>query len=135
MLNHVVTFNFGSAKVWLPAIFKTYLSCHKGVWIAVIVSPKIGAIMDHAQSSSASVYTSAEISYIQCTSHILLGIYFKLCKWLSVAEIWPPHSFGSPGVEIILWGGGGSKTCKILASICVQAKGHSFFQIYFIFGT
>ena len=31
---HGVTFNLGSAKVCLPAIFGTYFSYQKGMWIA-----------------------------------------------------------------------------------------------------
>ena len=31
---HGVTFNFGSAKVCLPAIFGTYFSSRKDMWIA-----------------------------------------------------------------------------------------------------
>ena len=31
---HVVTFNFGSAKVCLPAIFETCISYDKDIWIA-----------------------------------------------------------------------------------------------------
>ena len=34
MLIHDVTFNLGSAKVCSPAIFETYFSYHKNVWIA-----------------------------------------------------------------------------------------------------
>ena len=59
--------------------------------------------MDHAWSSSGS----AEISCVQPKSHISFGfllISFKLGKWLAMAEIWPPYSFGSPGVKIILRG-------------------------------
>ena len=56
--------------------------------------------MDHAWSSSVS----AEISCVQPTSHISFWISFELCKWLAMAEIWPPYSFGSPGVKIMLWG-------------------------------
>ena len=51
-------------------------------------------------------YASAEISCVQHTSHFSLGISFKLCKWLAMAAIWPPYSFGSPGVKRksgILW--------------------------------
>ena len=33
MLNHDVTFNRGSAKVGSPAIFQTYFSDHKDLWI------------------------------------------------------------------------------------------------------
>ena len=54
--------------------------------------------MDHAWSLSAS----AEI--LLCSTYISFGISFKLCKWLAMAEIWSPYSFGSPGVKIILWG-------------------------------
>ena len=35
MLNHDVTFNFGSAKVCSPAIFETYFSHDRDIWIAV----------------------------------------------------------------------------------------------------
>ena len=35
MLNHGVTFNLGSAKVFSPTIFKTCFSNHKDIWIAV----------------------------------------------------------------------------------------------------
>ena len=35
MLNHGVTFNLGSAKVRSPAIFETYFSRDKYIWIAV----------------------------------------------------------------------------------------------------
>ena len=35
ILNNVVTFYLGSAKVYSPAIFKTYFSYHKDIWIAV----------------------------------------------------------------------------------------------------
>ena len=69
-------------------------------------------------------------SYVQPTSHISVGISFKLCKWLAMAEIWPLHSFDSPGGKIILWG---NKNVKNFDITCVQAVGHSFFQIYFIF--
>ena len=31
---HGVTFNFGSAKMFGPAIFETYFSYHKDMWIA-----------------------------------------------------------------------------------------------------
>ena len=33
---HGVTFNFGSAKVCSPAIFETYFSYDKDIWIAAI---------------------------------------------------------------------------------------------------
>ena len=33
-MHHGVTFNFGSAKVCLPAIFDTSFSYHKDIWIA-----------------------------------------------------------------------------------------------------
>ena len=39
---------------------------------------------------------------IQAT--FLLGFLLNFCKWLDMAEIWPPYSFGSPGVKIMLWG-------------------------------
>ena len=35
MLNYCVTFNLGSAKVCSPAIFDTYFSCDRDIWIAV----------------------------------------------------------------------------------------------------
>ena len=35
MHHHGVTFNFGSAKVCSPAIFETYFSHEKDIWIAV----------------------------------------------------------------------------------------------------
>ena len=35
MINHVVTFNLGSAKVCSPAIFDIYFPYHKDIWIAV----------------------------------------------------------------------------------------------------
>ena len=35
MLNHGVTFNLGSAIDSSPAIFGTYFSYHKDIWIAV----------------------------------------------------------------------------------------------------
>ena len=50
--------------------------------------------MDHAWSSS-----------VQPTSHISFWISSKLCKWLAIAEIWPPNSFGSPVVKFMLCGG------------------------------
>ena len=34
MLHHVVTFNFGSAKVCSPAIFDTSFSYDKDIWIS-----------------------------------------------------------------------------------------------------
>ena len=34
-VHHGVTSNFGSAKVYLPAVFETSLSYDKDVWIAV----------------------------------------------------------------------------------------------------
>ena len=43
-------------------------------------------------------------SCVQPTSHISFGIYFKLFKWLTMVEIWPPYCFGRPGVKIRLWG-------------------------------
>ena len=43
-------------------------------------------------------------SCVQPTSHISFRIYFKLCKWLTMAEIGPPYCFGMPGVKIRLWG-------------------------------
>ena len=43
-------------------------------------------------------------SCVQPTSHISFGISFKLCMWLTMAEIWPPYYFGSPGITIMLWG-------------------------------
>ena len=33
-VHHGATFNFGSAKVCSPAIFETYLSYTKDIWIA-----------------------------------------------------------------------------------------------------
>ena len=33
-MHHGVTFNFGSAKVFSPAIFETSFSCDKDIWIA-----------------------------------------------------------------------------------------------------
>ena len=33
-MHHGVTFNFGSAKVCSPAIFETFFSCDKDIWIA-----------------------------------------------------------------------------------------------------
>ena len=33
-MHHGVTFNFGSAKVCSPAIFETFLSYDKDIWIA-----------------------------------------------------------------------------------------------------
>ena len=62
-------------------------------------------------------------------SRILKNISVN-AKWLAMAEIWPPYCFGSPGVKIMFWG---VKTSKILTVVCVQAEGHSFFQIYFVF--
>ena len=47
-----------------------------------------------------------------------------------MAEIWPPYSFGSPVGKIMLKR---VKTSNIFAIACVQAVGHSFFQIYFVF--
>ena len=49
--------------------------------------------MAHARSSStsASAYASAEISYVQRTSHISFWISFKFRKCLTAAEIWPPY--------------------------------------------
>ena len=35
MQNHGVTFNLGSTKVCSPAIFETYFSYHKDIWITV----------------------------------------------------------------------------------------------------
>ena len=54
--------------------------------------------MDHAGSS---VYASAssEIFCVHFTIHNSSGISLKLCKWLAMAEIWPPYSFGSPSVH------------------------------------
>ena len=69
-------------------------------------------------------------SCVQPTSHISFWISLKRCKWLAMAEIWPPYCFGSPGVKICC---GESKMSKILTIVCVQAVGHSFFQIYFMF--
>ena len=43
-------------------------------------------------------------SCVQPTSLISFGISFKLCKWLAIAEIWPPYYFGSTGVKIMIWG-------------------------------
>ena len=97
--------------------------------LSVIVSPKSRVTTDHAWSSSASVYASAEISCVQPTSHISFGICFKLGKWLAMPEIWPPYSFGSPGVKIILWG---VKNIKHFDYCLVRAIGHSFFLIYCI---
>ena len=34
MHHHGVTFNFGSAKEWLPAIFETCFSFDTNIWIA-----------------------------------------------------------------------------------------------------
>ena len=50
---------------------------------------------------------------VQPTSHISFGISFNLCKWLAMAQIWPPYYFGSPGVKIMLWG---VKTSNILTN-------------------
>ena len=88
--------------------------------------------MDYAWSSSVECprLPPQRFSYTQPTSHISFGISFKLCKWLAMAEIWPPYTFGSPGVKIMLWG---VKNVKTLTMACVQAVGNSFFQIYFIF--
>ena len=47
-----------------------------------------------------------------------------------MAEIWPPYSFGSPVGKIMLKR---VKTSNIFAIACVQAVGHSFFQIYVVF--
>ena len=35
-MHHGVTFNFGSAKVYSPAIFETSFSYDKDIWIAAI---------------------------------------------------------------------------------------------------
>ena len=35
MLNHDVTFKLCPSKVYLPAIFETFFSHDKGIWIAV----------------------------------------------------------------------------------------------------
>ena len=43
-------------------------------------------------------------SCVHPTSHISFWISFKLRKWLVMAEIWPPYSFGSPGIKVMLWG-------------------------------
>ena len=51
--------------------------------------------MDHAQSSFL-------VFNLQAT--FFGGMFFKLYKWLAMAEIWPPYYFGSPGVKIMLWG-------------------------------
>ena len=64
----------------------------------MFVSLKIKDTMDHA----LSVSTSAEISCVQSTIHISFGIFLKVCKWLAMANIWPPYYFGSPGVKIML---------------------------------
>ena len=93
----------------------------------IFVSSIIGDTTDHAQSVS----TSAEIYCAQSTSHISFWIFFKLCKWLAMARTWPPYYFGSPGVKIMLMG---VKKVKKFDYFYVQAIGHSFFQIYFIFG-
>ena len=45
MLNHGMTFNLGSARVCSPAIFKTYFSYHKGIWIAGISAVKLPRIL------------------------------------------------------------------------------------------
>ena len=73
------------------------------MWL-FIVSPKSGDTMDHAWSLFASICasTSAEISCVQPKGHNSFEISFQLDKWLAMAEIWPPHSFGSPG-KIVLW--------------------------------
>ena len=49
-------------------------------------------------------HRSQRFSCLQPTSHISFEISFKLCKWLAMAEIWPPYYFGSPGVKIMFWG-------------------------------
>ena len=90
--------------------------------------------MDHAWPSSLKCphLRPQRFSCAQPSSHISFEISFKFYKWLAMAEILPPYSFGSPGVKVMLWG---VKNVKILTIACVQAVGNSFFQIYFIFIT
>ena len=60
---------------------------------------KVEDTMDHAWSSSTSAY--AEISCIQATGYIFLGILFKLGTWIDMADISPPYCFGTPRVKIM----------------------------------
>ena len=91
----------------------------------IIVSPKIGYTMDHAPFSS----TTADI--FLCSTH--KPNFFLGFKWLAVARDLATLflSFVSQGVKIIFWG---VKNVCVKNFACVQAIGHSFFQIYFKFG-
>ena len=66
---------------------------------------------------------------VQAIGHIFEGIYFKLGRWVAMAEISPPYRFDTPTVKIMTQ----SKMSKILTHACVQATGHSSFLIFFIF--
>ena len=65
-----------------------------------IVSLKIGDTIEY----EGHCLHLQRFSCVKPASHISFWISFKLCKWLAMAEIWPPCSFGSPGVKIRLWG-------------------------------
>ena len=70
-------------------------------FFCAIVSPKSGLWITHGHRP---LPCPQRFSCVQPTSHISFGISFKLCKWLTMAEIWPPYCFGRPGVKIRLWG-------------------------------
>ena len=101
MLNHGVTFNLGSAKVFLFAIFKTYFSYHKDTLIAVtdfymyfylIVLFSLAAILKQIlQHQYFSLVINAVILLLNCLVLVLyLYIHFLSLKhdFLHLHIIW-----------------------------------------------
>ena len=91
-----------SEKVLRPAIgVKTSITTVKVLTPAMEV--KTGVICP--QKTGLLMIMHSHCPHLRpCTSHIFFWISFKFYKWLAMAVIWPPYSFGSPGVEVMLWG-------------------------------
>ena len=96
--------------------------------LCFIVSPKSGDTMDHARSSSTSV--SAEVSCVQPTTTFLLGFLLNFASGLFWQRSGQPFVLVAQESKLC---SGELKTSKILTIALVQAIGHSFFPIYFIF--
>ena len=69
-------------------------------------------------------------SCVQPTSHISFWISFKFCKWLAMAEIWPPYCFGSPGVKIMFWGAKNIKNFDYC--LCSSCRAQFLSELFYI---
>ena len=71
---------------------------HRLLLLARFVSPKLGILwIMHGHRRRPHRF-----SCVQPTSDSSFWISFKHCKWLAMAELWPPYSFDSAGVKIML---------------------------------